>query len=274
MTTRPARVSPQWLSLREPADACARAPELVRELRECLPANGGVTVHDLGSGTGSMARWLAAQLDGPQRWIMYDLDDALLGLATAHPPPEAADGAPVKLEVRRRDITRLSPEELSDADLVTASAVLDMMTADELDRLLVTCAGAECPVLIALSVTGQVDLTPADPFDQYVAEAFNAHQRRTTGTRSLLGPDAVRAAEEGFTRLGLDVVVRPSPWRLGAEHADLALEWLKGWLTAACEQRPELRDPAESYTRRRLAEAAAGRLSVTLHHQDLLARPR
>lgn len=274
MTTEPVRVSPEWLRLREPADASARASELVREVRECLPVNGGVTVHDLGSGTGSMARWLAAQLDGPQRWIMYDVDDALLALATLEPTLAAADGAPVTLEARRRDVTRLSPDELSDADLVTASALLDMMTADELERFVVTCASAKCPVLIALSVTGRVDLMPADPFDQCVAEAFNAHQRRTAGTRSLLGPDAVRAAAERFTRLGLDVSVRPSPWRLGPAHADLALEWLKGWLTAACEQRPELRDAAESYTKRRLAEAAAGRLSVTLHHEDLLARPR
>jgi hypothetical protein len=148
-----------------------------------------------------------------------------------------------------------------------------MMTAEELGRFVATCAGSGCPVLIALSVTGRVELTPTDPFDQCVTDAFNAHQRRTTGAGRLLGPDAVGAAVDGFTRLGIDVLVRPSPWRLAPGQAALAAEWFTGWLAAACEQRPELGAEAVPYARRRLAEAAAGRLSVTVHHQDLLARP-
>jgi hypothetical protein len=233
-----------------------------------------MAVHDLGSGTGSMARWLAARLAGPQHWIMYDRDDELLSHAVADSPHVAADGAPVTIETRRRDITRLGPEDLAGADLITASALLDMMTSEELERLLVSCAGAGCPVLIALTVTGDVDLSPADPFDRCVADAFNAHQRRTTGTRRLLGPDAIDAAVDGLTRLGADVRLRPSPWRLGPAQAALSAAWFTGWLAAACEQQPELRSVATRYGRRRLAEANAGRLSVTVHHQDLLARPR
>jgi hypothetical protein len=221
-----------------------------------------------------MARWLAARLAGPQHWIMYDRDDELLSHAVADSPHVAADGAPVTIETRRRDITRLGPEELAGADLITASALLDMMTSEELERLLVSCAGAGCPVLIALTVTGDVDLSPADPFDRCVADAFNAHQRRTTGTRRLLGPDAVGAAVEGFTLLGFDVLLRESPWLLGPDRGALSSTWFDGWLSAACEQQPELRATADSYARRRLAEAAAGRLSVTVHHLDLLARPR
>ncbi|HSE55416.1 MAG TPA: hypothetical protein VLB03_06760, partial [Nocardioidaceae bacterium] len=92
MTTEQVRVSPAWLTLREPADAAARASELLEEVRSSLPTDGGVTVHDLGSGTGSMARWLAQRLAGPQHWIMYDRDDELLCLAVADPPHVAADG--------------------------------------------------------------------------------------------------------------------------------------------------------------------------------------
>ena len=274
MTTGPVRATPEWLALREPADAAARAPDLVKEIRSYLPIDGGVTVHDLGCGTGSMARWLAPQLTGPQHWVMHDRDADLLALAAANPPNVASHGAPVTVETRPNDITRLDPGEMGGADLITASALLDMMTADELERLVVTCAGAGCPVLITLSVTGHIELAPPDPFDQRVADAFNAHQGRTTGARRPLGPDAVGAAVDGFTRLGVDVLVRPSPWRLGPEQADLAAEWFTGWLAAACEQRPELRPLTLSYARRRLADTASGTLSVTVHHQDLLARPR
>ena len=274
MTNEPVRAGSDWLALREPADAAARAPELVEELRTLLPGAGGTEIHDLGCGTGSMARWLAGRLEGPQHWVLYDRDAELLAHAAADPPRRAADGAPVTTETRRRDITRLDPDELAGAGLVTASALLDMMTADELERLVASCAGLGCPVLIALSVTGRVALTPADPFDECVMDAFNAHQRRTTTAGQLLGPDAAGAAVDGFTRLGLDVTVRPSPWTLGPDHAALTAEWFTGWWGAACEQRPELGGAADSYARRRLAEAAAGSLSVTVHHEDLLARPR
>jgi hypothetical protein len=273
MTSQPVRASSEWLSLREPADAAARSPELAEEVRALLANQSQAIVHDLGCGTGSMARWLARRLSGPQHWVMYERDVELLGLAAAD-RPESTDGTPVATEFRERDITRLDSRELAGASLITASALLDMMTAGELRRLVASCSEARCPVLITLSVTGRVDLWPADPFDSLVTDAFNDHQRRTTDLGRLLGPDAVGAAVDGFARLGLDVMVRDSPWQLGPGQATLAARWFVGWLAAACEQRPELDVAAPAYARRRLAEAAAGRLSVAVHHQDFLVRPR
>ncbi len=272
MTTEPVWVDADWLALREPADGAARSSELVEVLRSSLPSCGRKVVHDLGCGTGSMARWLAGQLPGAQHWVMYDRDVTLLGLAAVHPPGPASDGAPVTSEIRGRDITRL--DGIAGADLITASALLDMLTAEEVHRLVATCVGARCPVLITLSVVGRVDLTPADPFDQRVAEAFNAHQRRLSGARRLLGPDAVPVAAEDFSNQGLDVLIRESPWRLGPERAALVREWFVGWLDAAREQQPWLGREARRYAQRRLAETAAGELLVTVHHADLLARPR
>src|SRR3954453_7048412 len=286
MTTEQVRAGSEWLKLREPADAEARAGDLVTQVRASLPTDRTVVVHDLGCGAGSMSRWLARRLNGAQHWVMFDRDADLLTLAAQNPPRLAADGAVVTIETHRRDITRLRSGELAGTDLITASALLDMMTADELDRLGAHCAEADCPVLIALSVTGRVELAPSDPFDEIVADAFNAHQRRDTSGGPLLGPDAVTAggalfgpdavtgAVEGFRRLGLDVLARPSPWRLGPDHAALTAEWFTGWLDAACEQRPELRRPAVAYARRRLTEASAGELSLTVYHQDLLVRHR
>ncbi len=273
MTTEPVRASSGWLALRESADAAARATELVQEIRPHLAADRDTLVHDLGCGTGSMARWLAPRLPGPQHWVLYDRDAELLPLAAADPPRESSDGAPVSVETRQRDITRLDPGELAGVSLVTASALLDMMTAEELGRLVSTCAEPGCPVLITLSVTGRVDLTPADPSDQLFAEAFNEHQRRTSPAGRRLGPDALDAAVAGFTRLGLEVLVRPSPWRLGRDKSALTKAWLDGWVGPACEQRPDLEGVRPSYVRRRLVELADGRLSVTVHHQDLLVRP-
>jgi SAM-dependent methyltransferase len=274
MTAETVRVSPAWLRLREAADAAARASDLVEQIQPYLPAGDRTLIHDLGCGTGSMGRWLAPRLNGAQHWMMYDRDGDLLTGAAAEMPGAAADGATVTIQARQRDITRLDPGDLAGASLITASALLDMFTADELERFVTTCARAGCPVLVTLSVIGHVELTPADPLDAHIADAFNAHQRRTTVGRRLLGPDAVGAAVDAFTRLGLDVLVRPSPWHLGAAQADLTAEWFRGWVGAACEQQTELTVVAAGYARRRLAEATVGRLSVRVHHHDLLARPR
>src|SRR6187549_2461432 len=128
------RVSSSWLELREPADADARSRELVERLRPRFPAIGGLVIHDLASGTGSFGRWLAPLLPGPQRWVLHDLDEGLLDAAAAKPPSRASDGAPVEVEMRRTDVTRLQPKDLADATLITASALLDLLTHEELDE--------------------------------------------------------------------------------------------------------------------------------------------
>ena len=273
MTVAEIRVSAGWLDLREPADAAARAHDLVERVRRHLPAAGLQVIHDLACGTGAMGRWLAPLLPGRQHWVLHDRDADLLEIAAVDVPGPAADGASVAVETRRSDITRLGPDAFAGANLITASALLDLMTEDELTRLIGVCAEAACPVLFSLSVVGCVDISPAHPLDSRVAAAFDAHQRRMTAAGPLLGPDAVAAAVAGFRRVGADVVVRPSPWRLGAAEAGLAAEWLTGWVGAACEQEPELAADADAYARRRLAQARAGRLGITVGHADLLVLP-
>lgn len=274
MTDPGVRVSRDWLALREPADAAARAAELVEPLSRALPATGRRVIHDLGCGTGAMGRWLAPRLRGPQHWVMHDRDADLLKVAAADLPGPAGNGAVVTVEAKQSDITRLRVSDLADASLVTASALLDLLTEDELARLVTVCASAGCPILLSLSVVGRVELRPADPLDRPVAAAFDANQRRMTERGRLLGPDAVAAAVEQFGRLRSHVLVRPSPWRLGASQADLAAEWFTGWVGAACEQRAELAAETVTYTRRRLAQARNGRLEVGVDHADLLVLPQ
>jgi hypothetical protein len=267
------RVSPNWLALREPADAEARARDLAEAFELASPSNDPKVIHDLGCGTGSMGRWLAPLLAGTQHWVLHDRDADLLTLAAADAPGPAADGAPVTVEAKCTDLDRMQVRDLSGATLITASALLDMLTADELDRLVGLCLGVGCPILLTLSVIGSVEITPSDPLDHRVAAAFDAHQRRMTERGRLLGPDAVDFAAQAFRRLGADVLVRPSPWRLGPAHSALAAEWFSGWVGAAREQDPELAAECEPYARRRLEQASAGGLAVTVGHADLLVLP-
>lgn len=230
-------------------------------------------VHDLGCGTGSMGRWLAGRLPGPQHWVLHDRDPGLLDLAAAGLPRVCADGGSVTVETRRGDLTGLTATALGGASLVTASALLDLLTDGEVDRLADTCVAVGAPALFALSVVGRVELTPAEEFDAEVAAAFDAHQRRAVGGRRLLGPAAVAAATGAFGARGAEVRVHDTPWRLGPGRSALTAEWLRGWVAAAVEHRPELAAPAGEYLRRRLAACAEGRLTAVVGHADLLALP-
>lgn len=263
--------APDWLALRELADAAARAPELVDRLRAYLSRHrtaGPLVVRDLGCGTGSMGRWLADRLPGAQHWILHDRDEALLELAAQNQPSGVTVGT------CPGDVTDLSAARLAGTSLVTASALLDLLTAGEVDAIAAACVEAGCPALLTLSVAGRVVLAPPDPLDAAFATAFDAHQRRTVGGRWLLGPDAPTVTAAAFRRHGVDVITAPSPWRLGPADLALTEEWLRGWLAAACEQEPELGAEAGAYLDSRLSAAEAGELRVVVGHTDLLALPR
>ena len=232
-----------------------------------------MVIHDLGCGTGSMARWLAPRLSGPQRWVLHDRDAELLEHAATDPPAQTADGAAVTLETRLDDITRLAPADLAGASLITASALLDMFTEEELEQFVAGCAGAACPVLVTLSVVGKVELAPAHPVRPARAGCVQrapaaAYLKRAPARAARCGGCGRRVPATGF-----EVIQRPSPWRLGPRHSDLAAAWLTGWIDAACEQAPELAEAAVPYAQDRLAEVAAGTVSITVHHVDLLALP-
>jgi len=270
----PPRYAPEWLQLREPADGDARALDLLDPLRIRLAnlprGKAGTVVHDLGCGTGSMGRWLAPRLDGSQHWVLHDRDPYLLHFAAVASPKAAADGSRVTVETRRGDVARLTPDALNGASLVTASALLDVLTREEIDALVDACVGAGCPALLTLSVAGRVEFSAPDPLDAQLQDAFNDHQRRD----GLLGPDAVDVAAEAFEARGATVKLHPSAWRLGAAESALTAQWLRGWVGAAVEERPELAARAGAYLEARLAAAAAGELRVAVHHTDLLALAR
>lgn len=266
---------PDWLDLREPADhraRCEGAGSLLGTLAETLhrSCDGGYVVRDLGCGTGSLARWLAPRLPGHgpcQHWFLHDRDPALLDRALGGLPPGVTG------EAVTGDVTRLDAGSLSGTSLVAASALLDLLTAAEVERLAAACAAAGTVVLMTLSVTGRVQLSPAEPLDAVLAAAFDAHQRRDVGRGHLLGPDATAVAAAALRAHGFRVHTAASPWRLGPASAPLIEEWLDGRLGAACAQRPELTHAARAYAARRRDRLAGGGLTVTVGHLDLLAVP-
>ncbi|MET0415089.1 MAG: SAM-dependent methyltransferase, partial [Actinoplanes sp.] len=163
------------------------------------------------------------------------------------------------------DVTALPAADVAGTDLITCAALLDLLPVAEVTALAAVTAETRTPVLFTLSVAGEVTLDPALPLDAEVAAAFDEHQRRETGGRRLLGPDAPAVAAAAFEKAGATVVTRPSSWRLGPDRPELTAEWLRGWVGAAREQRPGL--PLDAY----LADRLAGLPRARVGHVDLLA---
>lgn len=270
--------SPDWLAVREEADGAARARSLLESLSTYLAeCPKPLEIHDIGAGTGAMRRWLARRLPGPQQWVLYDKDPRLLAQAAEDAAGDelmvSPNGSPVTVETRDRDLTRLNAADFTGASLVTGSAVLDLLTQEEVAALARACAHARCAVLWSLSVTGRVEITPPHALDPTFAAAFDAHQRRTTAGRTLLGPDAPLAAARALQGHGLTVLRRPSPWNLGRGDHVLLAQWLHGWVGAALEQSPHLISPSRDYLRQRMHAIRQGTLHVVVDHEDLLALP-
>ena len=265
-------VSADWLALRARSDDSSRSQRLAAAAARLIGA-GPLVVHDLGSGTGAMMRWLAPQLPGPQAWVLHDADPAIL----RHVDPRSAldeFGLPVTVRTRVEQLSELPIRAFAGASLVTASALLDVVTHDEARAIVDACVASRVPALFSLTVLGRVRMSPRDGDDAAFGAAFNDHQRRVVNGRPLLGPDAGGVVRGLFAAAGWRVRTAPTAWRLGAADDELIAEWLDGWIGAAVEQRPELLPRATDYRRRRDAELAHGRLRVTVRHQDVLAWPR
>jgi len=292
-----------WLALREPADATARAADLASTLATVLAAPKAVgaprpraarplEVVDLGAGTGSGLRWLAPRLPGPQRWTLVDHDETLLAEAPRAlaqwaearsaeaipgPGPDAAlilrgAGLDLRVATLRRDLDAdLERLSLGAADLIAGTALLDLVSAGWLERLAHAAAGT--PILFALTVDGRLSFAPSDPFDDAVRRAFERHQRGDKGFGPALGSAAARQAPAILAGAGYRIATADTPWHLGRGESALVGDLIEGYAAAAAETGGLPPEDLRTWCARRQAAAAAGALSLTVGHVDLLALP-
>ena len=282
--------STEWLALREPFDAAARSAAAIAELRAHI-ANGTaatpLAVVDLGAGAGSNLRYLAPLLGGVQRWRLADHDPKLLDAALAATHAWAARrgdevartasaleirGASFACEMRCEpiDLADLAAVELPSRGLVTAAALLDLVSRDWLDRLAQRCRAARAAVSLALTYDGRTTAKPAEPEDTAVLALFNRHQLFDKGFGPALGMRAAEAAEAAFEAHGYELRVATSDWVIGPKEHALQLALLEGWLGAALEIAPESRLALTSWHDRRRAHVLAGRSELRVGHVDLV----
>lgn len=261
--------SADWLSLREPADHAARAHALADALAACLPPAGGRAV-DLAAGSGSNVRYLLSRLPGVAHWTLVDHDASLLAQAWRLLTPVALPLGRT-FDVRQGDLNDMAALPLDGAVLVTASALLDLVSDAWVRGLAGRCRRTGAHVLCALSYDGRIDATPADPLDSRVRDLVNAHQRTDKGFGPALGPDAARAAAEAFRAEGFEVATAPSDWRLDGRQAELQRQLIEGWAGAAIELAPGESAAIDAWRTRRRAHVEAGTSHLVVGHVDLLA---
>src|SRR5690606_17109719 len=240
-----ALADPRWLAAW--ASHVARMPQAGHA--------GTLSVTDLACGSGSNLRLLAPKLGGRQRWRLIDHDPALLaavpaalaawarreghaceiapgsqgggrtqaqGDARPDAPPAgvihlAGRGFEAEVHLLRLDLAgQLAQLDFTQIDLVTASALLDLVSDGWLHALIPQARQAGAAMLFALSVDGRTDWTPADPLDAQVDALFTAHQRRDKGFGPALGAEAVARTVQCMREAGYAVAQAQSDWVIDA----------------------------------------------------------
>jgi SAM-dependent methyltransferase len=298
--------SADWLALREPFDAAARAvawPTLGPQIDAIRPppTTGAppapLRVLDLACGTGANLRALAPRLGGAQVWQLVDHDPALLA-ALPQAMTRWADQRGYRLDIGHRDGTRLCAEgpgfraelvtvcadlgrglagiAIGQPQLVTASALLDLVSAHWLENLIHDACDVGAAVLCALTVDGRTEWDPPDTADVAVHRLFALHQRRDKGFGPALGPSAGAHAGQCLAAAHYTVVQADSDWVIdaagGQPHTPAMLAaMVDGMADAAIAQRPEAFGPVRAWQARRVA--LLGRTRLRVGHQDLMAVP-
>ena len=144
--------SADWLTLREPFDMRARNPSVLDAVAASLATYPSARIVDLACGTGSTLRALSAGFHSGQNWILSTMISACWharrqrNIATMW-----SSGIPLDLN---RDLEAALDGPV---DLVTTSALLDLVSESWLERLTVEIAARAIPFYAALSYEGTID---------------------------------------------------------------------------------------------------------------------
>lgn len=248
---------------------------------------------DLACGSGSTLRHLAPGLGGRQHWRLLDHDPALLAVIpstltawaqreghTCHASTKKGGGLHIgstgfdlSVSCEQIDLAgQLDQLDLSGTQLLTASALFDLVSASWLSRLLERAGRAGVAMLFALHVDGRTDWLPSDPDDEAVHQLFTAHQGRDKGFGPALGPAAVGCLTEALKHSGYAVRQARSDWLIdGAQGDALHRALLQGMAAAAMEQDAAAAPWLQAWLSRR--QAAVPHSSLRVGHADVLAWP-
>jgi hypothetical protein len=261
--------SADWLALREPYDARARNPvvldAVVASAKGCL----AMRIVDLAAGIGSTPRALAPRLAARQVWRLVDNNLELL----THASKLTRSGA-FAIEACALDLNCGLQDALNGPiDLITAFALLDLVSESWLARLVGEIVRRSIPIYATLSYDGRADISPADPLDAAVFAAVNTHQRTDKGFGPALGPAAAYAAIAQLESMDYFLVHGASDWVLGPDDREMQMKIFASWASAACGTGGLSHSDMVGWMAHRRDAVIAGCSSIRVGHVDFFATP-
>lgn len=264
-----------WLQMREPADHQARDKQLTAQMVAWLSHHKSeLVIADIGAGRGSNSRYFQGRfppaLADRCRWHLFDQDAELLSTIDAGPRLHLHPG-----RLESKDLDQRLPKPLH---LITASALIDLVSRPWLEALAQAAAARSAAVLVALSYAGRFRLSPAHPQDAALLALVNQHQHGDKGTGAACGPDASDVLAGALQKRGYQVEQRPSRWTLDHHQRPLQVTLMEGWIAAAREQVHNRAavlstDWLDDWLNRRLVQAEKGTLVIEVDHMDLSGVP-
>jgi glycosyltransferase involved in cell wall biosynthesis len=236
-----------------PGDALALGSAIRRVLDEMLTRHlgrrGQTSIVDLGCGTGSNLRATAPLLGAEQHWTLVDYDPRLLDAAVERLSAWAGRsehknnqmvlskaGKRITVRLRRADLARdLERVFTVKPDLVTASALFDLGSADFISEVAAEVVRCRAAFYTVLTYNGQQRWTPKHDADAAMASAFRAHQTRDKGFGDAAGPMAPALLSAAFDAAGYSVSEGDSAWRLEAGDETLIAALVPGFAGAVRE---------------------------------------
>ncbi len=272
--------SPEWLDLREAADARARNSGVANAIAARFALRDELSVLDLGSGTGSNLRATSSLLPARQKWTLVDRDTDLLAAAKLKlirwAERHEDDGETLKLEKNGRQISvsfksadlARDTEALLDEgpQLVTASAFFDLTSEDYIRELAKSVVARGAAFYATLTYNGLQKWTPHRPADNQMTAAFQRHQMRDKGFGPAAGPLAGSHLVDQFRINGYVVLEGESPWRLERSDRMLIDELVRGHAVAVTEA-------GGIDEKTVVAWVGVPRMAVFVGHTDVFAAP-
>lgn len=291
--------SAEWLALREPADTGARdrspiASSVADWAASQADARQGraLRIFDLGSGNGANLRYLAPRLGPIQAWCLVDSDAALLTdvpsalrnwAQARHCSVDAGEdhlymeslAFSTIVDLERLDLAGgLDQLALNEADLVTASALLDLVSCAWIEHLVQHCRRASCAAFFALCYDGRTAWVPELEMDEEIRRLLNRHQQGDKGFGPAAGPRAVAHAAECLRGAGFQVQQGRSDWLLSAADGALQAALATGWAQAATAVGPRQSARITAWLQQRLALIQRRDSELNVGHIDLFGVPR
>lgn len=264
--------STDWLALREPYDGIARSGAPMQLLKAWSREKSELSIADLGSGTGANLRAISPHFACRQKWALLEWDPVLVEqgqLLQVGQIPNYCHVHYIACDLAT-DLETAVPLRV---DLVTASALIDLVSEAWLDRLLDLVRSRHCALYLTLSYNGEMSWEPVDQFDAEAHRLFEEHQRRDKGMGPALGGNAAAHLIAQLRGKVGRVQTGASDWLFGPADKDIQLSLLETIVRAGKEVDQGLSSALDHWLTIRRKFIEEGQSHCRVGHQDLLYLP-